>query len=899
MNKSILRNSFILYTVFFILLLPIVFLPFLLEGKSFVWNIDGINQHYPILMHYGKMLCEVFTGKGFPMVDFQIGMGFDTITTLHYYVLGDPLTLLSVFMAQGNGVDLYNGLILLRFYLIGISYLIFCGYWGYRGHGRILGALIYVFCGYTFYSGVRHPFFLNPMIYLPLLLLGLEQVMQRKKPYLLIGMAFLCTISNFYFLYILTILSVVYVIFRYIVRFRKEYSNQFTGFILTGVRVGGYYLMGIALACVILLPVVYAFLQNGRMESKPELLTSYFYYNKDYYLSFLQGVFASGVSSGYWVNLAFPSITAVSVSVMLCNKVYSRLRIAFLLSIVVLLIPAFGYLMNAFSYVTNRWSFLISFLTAFLFTVTYKEIYQLRRWSKVLLVFGTAGYGILAFAFRNIREAKYSFMLLLITVLAVLLLQTKTFSARKRLQYVVLYLLVVTSLGFNGYAFYSGRFNGYAGEFLTKGEVLRRTAGAEASAIKEINDTGFYRIETYGDKVQNEALIIGYNDVSGYYSLMDGNVTNYLKQLELVSQRTAYRSDNLDNRTVLNALANVKYMVTTDKTAAPYAYKLINEIAGRKGTYYLYENLFALPLGYTYQSYMLEEDYNKLSALEKQNALMTCAVLERDSGYAAKTGQDMGVGIKKLNYVITDMEGVTYDKGKLHVLNKEAYMTLAFDNEKKSETYLRLVNTSMDAAAIAMQTIKVKGVKEVTKPVNIRSKYHNTYFGKTNYLTNTGYSKGKKNWIRLTFPNKGTFSCDAIEIYNMSMDYYRQQVKKLKQTALQNIEQRNNQLEGDVTLAENGIMLLSIPYSKGWRGYVDGHRVELLRGNVLYTAVELSEGAHHILLKYETPYIKLGLVISLSALLFVIGMTLFYEIHRKKYKFNEAADISKNTPKLH
>ena len=214
-NLEALKNVYILYTVLFIFLILIIFLPFIINGKTFIWEIDGINQHFPILQYYGNILRETLSGHTFPMIDYKIGLGFDTITTLHYYALGDPIALLTIFMKSENAIFMYGLLILLRYYLIGISYIIFARYFSLRGNGVLLGALIYTFSGYALYAGVRHPFFLNPMIYLPIIIIGLEEVMQRKKPYILIVITFVSTLSNFYFLYILTIISIIYVIYRY------------------------------------------------------------------------------------------------------------------------------------------------------------------------------------------------------------------------------------------------------------------------------------------------------------------------------------------------------------------------------------------------------------------------------------------------------------------------------------------------------------------------------------------------------------------------------------------------------------------------------------------------------------------------------------------------------------
>ena len=104
------------------------------HGKSLVWSHDGIPQHLNSLAYYGRYLREVLHTifvehkLELPMWDMNIGYGSDILTTLHYYVIGDPLTLLSVFVPADKTEVLYEVLIFLRIYLAGISFSIFCFY---------------------------------------------------------------------------------------------------------------------------------------------------------------------------------------------------------------------------------------------------------------------------------------------------------------------------------------------------------------------------------------------------------------------------------------------------------------------------------------------------------------------------------------------------------------------------------------------------------------------------------------------------------------------------------------------------------------------------------------------------------------------------------------------------
>ena len=214
------------------------------------------------------------------------------------------------------------------------------------------------------------------------------------------------------------------------------------------------------------------------------------------------------------------------------------------------------------------------------------------------------------------------------------------------------------------------------------------------------------------------------------------------------------------------------------------------------------------------------------------------------------------------------------------VISEGAAMTLDFDSKRESETYVRFGNLSMNARKMLMRTFDVKGEREITKKVNLRNKYHNSYFGKVNFIINTGYSKLNKQWARITFPEMGSYQCDQIEVYSLSMKHVEQQLKELKRNSLTRVKESNNRIEGEVSLAEKGILVLCIPYSKGWSAMVDGVDEKLVKANIMYSAIELSEGEHHIVLTYRTPYLFEGFLLTIICLFAFIGISVI--IRRKE-----------------
>lgn len=522
--------------------------------------------------------------------------------------------------------------------------------------------------------------------------------------------------------------------------------------------------------------------------------------------------------------------------------------------------------------------------------MTYNKLFTLGRKEIVYILSAIIIYGILALLIPSTQVVKLEAALLLLTGVIILMLQTEMFRKRKTLQEATVFLLVILSLSFNGYAFYSPAFIKYSDEFMTRSEVDNTSQGV-LSLIAGIRDTSFYRIETYGDKTQNEALNLDYNDVSGYFSLMDGAITSYFKGLELINQKAAIRFDDLDNRTILDALAGVKYIVTTDETAAPYGYKRIDKIEEESIEYYLLENEFALPLGYTYDNYMLAEDYDKLNALEKQNALLNAVILDNDNNLGSKAEQDManmGMGIKKLDYRIIPDNNISINNNTIQANKAGASITLEFTSEPETETYVRFMKLMINNKLL--EEFLIKGENGADKNIVVGSVHHNGYFGKENYLVNTGYSETGKSWVKIIFPTKDTYSYNGIEVYSLDMNYYKQQLQALQQSTFKNINMSSNRVEGDITLSQDGIMALSIPFSKGWSAYVDGVKTTLLHGNIMYMALPLVAGSHHIVLSYTTPLIKAGGMVSLLSLVIFIGI-IVYDRKRKAGRLDKIRPI--------
>ena len=272
-NKTEQRRSFLLvYTIAFVLTCALVFRFFPAAGKRMVWKGDGLSQHYVALCYYARwgraVLRSILQGKpSFPTFNLHMGYGADLFTTLQYYVIGDPFSLPAVFVPQKHMLFFHDAMILLRLYLAGICFDGYCREMGHRAPApNLCGTLIYVFCSFALF-GMRHPYFLNAMIWFPLLLIGAEHIFKGRKGGLFTAAVFLSCISNFYFFYMLVIMTILYVVWRALriclfPAFSADTGAAMKQILSFALQFLGRAVLGTALGAVFMLPILLRFVQD-------------------------------------------------------------------------------------------------------------------------------------------------------------------------------------------------------------------------------------------------------------------------------------------------------------------------------------------------------------------------------------------------------------------------------------------------------------------------------------------------------------------------------------------------------------------------------------------------------------------------------------------------------------
>lgn len=900
-------DFYLLYTIAFAGIALFLYMRFYLNGKSLIWSHDGVPQHLNSLAYYGrylrKILYTLFVEHklSIPMWDLNIGYGSDILTTLHYYVIGDPLTLLSVFFKSSQTEFLYEFLIFLRIYLAGIAFSRYAFYHKNSKQAVFMGSMIYIFAGWTIYAAMKHPYFSNPMIYLPFILMGIDKIYKKEKPYIFIWSVAVAGLSNFYFFYMLGIFMVIYAMVRYFEQF-KERSLKNIGKWLGIFCV--YSIIAVLIAAVILLPVILPVLGTDRFKAQNYVPLLY---DKVYYEKYLGCLIGENMIQ--WGVAGFTAVSMTGVFVLFSKrKKYTALKVGFVLLNAFLLLPYAGHVLNGFSYVSNRWIWAYGMLIAYIFVKIYPELFTLtlkekRKIFVMLLIY--CGIALLPDAARTQRNMMAVIFLVAATFTV---LSFGSFFVKKRNLTIMVSVFLIAGILFNIYYQYSYEKD-YLSEFEEKGGALEALQSGPDKAIQKLEDSSVSRYDQYktGSYV-NTAMYMGTNSTSYYFSVANGNISRFFDEMYL-NTPWDYHYNNLDGRSILDRLAAVKYFAIKKNGYGyvPYGY---DQEAVTTKKYRIYEDEDALPLGYTYDTWIPREKYEKLSVTEKQQALLQGAVIESSS----LPETDLTFDDKKADFTLEAGKGCKIKDGKIIVTKKNAKVSIGYQGEPDAEVYLVAKNLDFNAYSPRARISDRKwdslteyekntvlheddnwrywkeskesavevSLGAVDKTIRIFTDKYNGYSGRHNFLLNMGYKNYSAGTITLTFSTPGEYTFDDLYLVCQPMDSVEKQTDRLGEESLHNIKTETNKLTGDIEVSSDKFLVFSIPYNAGFTAYVDGKKAKLVQANSMYMGVELKKGKHSIELTYCTPYVIPGMYLSVSGLFLFLMIGIFYRRPKKQ-----------------
>ena len=458
---------------------------------------------------------------------------------------------------------------------------------------------------------------------------------------------------------------------------------------------------------------------------------------------------------------------------------------------------------------------------------------------------------------------------------------------------------------------------------------ITTTIGYDTTKFLRVSNTepGFW--------YQNTSILSGVSSTQSFWSVNNPYNLEYLEALGVSDvNNNAWQFTNLDNRTILNELASVSYLYCLYPEKLPAGYDITSLDLTTANS--VYANKKPLPLGYTYKKTISREKFDALSPAQRQELLLSYAVTETNNVLnTPASAQELASKLEcrnvpyKVNYLTDGVVQTDPNTFVVSALAEEAQVELSFDPVTAGELYILMKNIQFrpttkpeiftDDPAYDPQNfyssemygqltnyekywmykeifegytegnIKIHAVfnsdgEMVTEnEVNyILPEDEQFYSGRQDFLLNSCNITRPLNSIVITFPRTGIYHFDEFALVSEPLTSYEDKIAELAAEPLENTDIRQNAssfvsggVTGEITVSGNKLLCLTIPYSDGWKAYVDGAPAVIEKVNLMFSGLWLTPGHHTIELRYETPGLLYGICLTAAGfLLFLLWVIL-------------------------
>ena len=378
-------------------------------------------------------------------------------------------------------------------------------------------------------------------------------------------------------------------------------------------------------------------------------------------------------------------------------------------------------------------------------------------------------------------------------------------------------------------------------------------------------DSGFYRTELCYLNTRMDPAYYGYNGISVFSSMAYESYSQLQSSLGMQSNKVNSYTYNTQTP-VYNMMFNIKYLIQTDVSLAPSSnlYKKIYTTSDKKSN--VYESKYNLPIAYCVNSKIDDWVTDEGNPFEIQSDFVKLA-----TGYSNV--------FKPVEYNSTDFDAVSGDD----VTENGTYWLEKSDSSSNYGTETVSLSPTIDGNLYLY--VKSSDLKTIT--VNSEKVSDITQSMEDAYILDLGYhNKGDEVLVSL--------DASKMESESTSFDFYcytaddtvvKNMYNSLAGNSLNVESYSDTTIKGTVKAKENCYLYSSIPYDDGWSVYVDGKKAETFEIGGTLLAIELTPGQHRIEYKYFPVGFLYGIIISAVT---VFGLCGFYIYNKSSLKLNKS-----------
>lgn len=849
-------------------------LVFVIRNGIFGSEVDWISQHSVIPDYFRKLFYE--TGDLFPEFAMNLGGG-QNIYNYSYYGLYNPVILISYFLPFLKMSDYIMISSMLCFAASVILFYIWMKKKGMEQTVSVQVSCIFALAAPLLYHSYRHIMFVDYMPFLLTALMGTDRYLEQRRTACLIFGIFLMIMTSFYFAVGGILVLCVYALSEYL---KREQNLKIKGLLKCG---GGYILCiltAIMMSSILLVPTVFSLggSRNGNIAADVSWLLPAVKCDRFFY-------------SPYGLGLSAFALTALISQLMYCicemkrkqgnepapvNVLSARGEMVLLVILLgMLLIPAFGYLLNGGLY--NKDKVFIPFLPVICYeTGCYQKRLKEAHDTSDRLLWQLPYFITIALILLSVlsNESTVSFYAALadgIFMLALFLYSRKKFRKNSMIT-VSIIIMSVSSFLVNQV---SG--NAVSREFYND---IMSSSYDEALEFLAESDSNLYRTEVYGDADQNKAdmnRIYGMNQYisSVYSSSFNSHYRDFRNHVFKLNE--PYRNNMMQpsvNNPLFLKFMGVKYLISETGLTG---YEACRDSDGVK----MWKNEAAAPMAYVTDMLLSEQDYYGYSFPENQAVLLERAVIR--NGLPKEAGENSGMDSKfrKSSIIIPEINN---EEIKIRKINN-GYEILAEHDiwveaklEEKGKYDLFALSFAVENQKPG-QDIRIS----VYDQMNCLSAESHEYANHNYEFTYLVGIEPEETMIRIRF-SKGNYILKNIESFTGLYSMIGNPALYRNPVLFDMEETKGDNMKGTVNADASGYLITSIPYDAGFTIKVDGTEREKVCVNGGFLGCYMEQGKHDILITYHARGVKAGRILSIAGLALYIIQQLISFIYRKTIK---------------
>ena len=851
---SFIAENFSYFVAFIIPLIILVIIyhirkiyPF---GDNMYLRSDCYHQYAPFMMEFYN---KIKSGGNFTY-SWNIGMGVN-FSALYAYYLASPINWFIGLVKPSHIPEIMSVFIIVKTALSSSTFAYYLSKHFDTKKATIASlsvfyALSSYFCAYSW-----NLMWIDCLVLLPLIILGLERLVKENKCYLYCISLGIAILSNYYIAIMICIFCAIYYIGLIYAddstKTLSYYSVRFKNFVLYSLLAGGF-------AAVTFLPAYFTLSStaSGEFEFPKTVIT---YFSALFMLSRALINVEPAVFSAHDPNIYCGVIVFLLLPLYVINpKINTKEKIA-KISIVCFLLYSFNtnipnYIWHGFHYPNSlpcRESFLYIFMVL---SMGYEALIYLREVTRKQLYSCFAGAIALILLIEQLFVSdtySASTIYISITFLIFYMIVFSLFRNNNYKQGFVAYLLIIMItaecyINTDETALSTCTRSAYLDDNKTITTLVDK---ANINENAESN-TSFFRIEKEDRRSKNDAAWSNYHGASIFSSTTNSGLSEYYGALGFEESTNAYAY--YGHTPLTAAMFSIKYVLSSNTLPETdyislFEKETYTKTSGIEADYYMYENKYWLPLGF-----MVPADMEEKWEITNPNP------------FAVQ------------NEMVSSILGLDSEEHPMYT--RLMVNTIGDDNEiyLENDTHLFIyVTTSLDRIT-------------VDKTFSDGSTATKNYYSMTHsHMLDLGeLETGTKVVVYSSDPD-----VSSIQLYAYSFDknIFLDTFDKLSESTLDITKFDDTHVEAKIDVKNSGLLYTSIPYDEGWTVYVDGKKTSTHAFKDALLSFYLDKGEHTISFDYSPRGLKAGISLSILSVLVFIAI-LIADIMKKNRKTKKAEE---------